>query len=99
VLSFDVWLFWDRICIIYVEKKPAELDAELKKIKLQRDDENKILWSKLQSNHSEQEQLRQRLRQLVEEDEDLSAKIKQNDRHQAEADQVFNSTLLSILSI
>ena len=70
----------------------GELDSELKKIKMQRDNTQKGLNSKLQNNRSEQEQLRERLRQLENEDADLSNKIDQNNKFQAEADQVFKQS-------
>ena len=77
----------------HLGKKLGELDSELKKIKMQRDNTQKGLNSKLQNNRSEQEQLRERLRQLENEDAELSNKIDQNNKFQAEADQVLKAVL------
>lgn len=75
---------------MYVEKKLGELDAELNRVKLQRNDKQRTLKSVLKKNRDEQEQLQERLRQLVNQDKDLTAKIEQNDKFQADADQVFH---------
>ena len=67
---------------------------ELKKIKNQRDTVQNDLKHKLQNNRNEQQQLRTRLAWLEKEDEDLSDKIGQNDRLQADADKVFKGSLV-----
>ena len=61
---------------------------------MQRDSTQMGLKGKLKNNRDEQEQLRRRLKQLVNEDNELSEKIDQNDRFQAEADQVSNAAVL-----
>ena len=57
-------------------------------VRMQRDSTQKLLNGKLEKNYSEQDQLRERLKQLEKEEEDLIAKVKQSNRFQAEADQV-----------
>ena len=69
----------------------AELDSDVQKIKAQRDNTQMGLKSNLQSNRAEQEKLRARLRQLEQEDRELSDKIAQNDNFQIEANQVLQS--------
>ena len=71
-----------------VEKKLGELDAELMNVRMQRDNTQKLLNGKLEKNYSEQDQLRERLKQLKKEEKDLIVKVKQSNRFQAEADQV-----------
>ena len=73
---------------MHVEKKLGELDAELMNVRMQRDNTQKLLNGKLEKNYSEQDQLRERLKQLEKEEKDLIAKVKQSNRFQAEADQV-----------
>ena len=80
----------------HLDKKLGELDSELKKIRMQRDSTQMGLKGKLKNNRDEQERLREKLRQLENEDADLSKKIDQNDRFQAEADQVLNN-LVTVL--
>ena len=75
----------------HLDKKMAELDSDVQKIKVQRDKTLMGLKSNLQNNRAEQEKLRERLRQLEKEDKELSDKIKQNDNFQIEADQVLQS--------
>ena len=66
------------------------MDAELKKSKMQRDNKQGGIKGNLQNNHNGQEQLRGS-RQL---EKELTAKINQNDKFQAEANQVFKSSLI-----
>lgn len=57
-------------------------------VRMQRDNTQKLLNGKLEKNYSEQDQLRERLKQLKKEEKDLIVKVKQSNRFQAEADQV-----------
>ena len=74
-------------------KKLGELDADLTKIRNQRDIKQNKRKLKLCNNRSEQQDLNSRLRQLEKEEQNLTAIIKQNDSLQEKANEVLKAVL------
>ena len=70
----------------FIVERLGELDADITKVRNQRDATQKELKFKLKNNCNEQEDLTKRLGQLEKENKDLTAK---NYELRAEANQVF----------
>jgi len=76
------------LCICVSGKKLGEVDKNVKAVSARRGQQKRKLQDDLTKNRREQDELQARLRQLEEEDRDLSSQIKRNDQLQATVEMV-----------